>query len=126
MKTRYLLITAAVLMIFSLVGCSRRDESAPSSSPSHMVSPTPGTSFSLPPENDAMEGGGAGGTNDPDSGLGGEPAPTQSAGPDGNDIMDDIEDGVNDMIDGAGEAVDDAIDGVNNTLRDRTARDRMH
>lgn len=68
MKKSIAIWIAAVALVCGLAGCSRNTKP----SPSVTISPTP--SATVP--NDAGNGGGAGGTNDPDGGLlDGETAP---------------------------------------------------
>ena len=118
---RFCSVLAVVLVLmFCLVGCSRKNQteteppivsSKPNPTPSHSVSPTPSHSVAPSPSlmpgdrlpgNDANEGGGAGGTNEHG---------------DEDGILDDIGDVAGDLIDGAGDALNDVGDAVRNGKR---------
>lgn len=104
MKKRHFALAVAFVFALALTGCSaNRDEehSAP-------VEPTytqPGASHTVPSGgSDAMEGGGAGGTNDRDNnGL-----------PDGGTVND----GAGNAVDDIGDAAGDLTRGAGNVIRD--------
>ena len=62
--------------------------------------------------NDAMEGGGAGGTNHTDNDGQPDASPDHSDRVSGDGPLDDIGDAAGDLIEGAGDAVEDAGDAV--------------
>ena len=123
---------AAVLLLALLTGCGK------SSDKNTGVSPAP-TQTVTPDKNDAMDGGGAGGTNDPDALF---PEQNDDTGilPDRNDqnnstnhnngtdpdrtdpdnahddILDDAGDAVGDMATRAGDAIRDAARDAKNAL----------
>ena len=106
MKGKWTLMLVAALMAVSLAGCSSKDtEESPSVIPASQT----------PAGNDAFEGGGAGGTNDPDND--GSPEPDHSQDVDGNDPMNDVEEGVEDIGDAAGDIARGAGDAVGDVAR---------
>ena len=108
MKLRHLtVLPAAVLTALLLAGCGG-DQTGGSNSPH--VDPSASLHVSDQPQpsvsNDAMEGGGAGGTND-----------TNNDGhPDAS--PDDLGDAAGDLIEGAGDAAKDAGDAVGRAAED--------
>ena len=131
MKAKYIALAMAVLLSFSFVGCSGRNESsnsslAPTSSP---AATKPGNQNGQNNHNDALEGGGAGGTNDSGNNGQSNASPDPSARVSGNGVMNDIGNAAGDLMEGAGNAIQDAGDAVGNAMNDaagnpRTARQR--
>lgn len=122
MKTRRFALAMALVFALALTGCSANR--AENSSPVEPTHTTPGAAHSdSNGGSDAMEGGGAGGTNDQNN----DGHPDGTAGVDsqgGNSALDDIGDaagdmarGAGDMIRGAGDAIGDAANGVGRAMR---------
>lgn len=132
MKMKYFALSAALVMVLALTGCSanRADHSTAPDTPSNSVqnsdrvdnddrnsasvnndynSPGAGTG------NDAMQGGGAGGTNDLDN----DGFPDGSAGITGNDSVnnDTAGSGAGQVADDIGRAAGDLARGVGNVAR---------
>lgn len=139
MKLKYFVLFAALMMALALAGCSadRVDNSASPTASANAVRPDSAarnsagigrsdeiwSSPGIDAGNDAMQGGGAGGTNDlnndgrPDSG-------TWDIGPDGNRVSDDIgraaDDlarGTDNIIQNAGDAIGDAASDAGRAMR---------
>ena len=112
MKLKYLtVLSAAVLTAALLAGCggdqdAERHSQDLSPSGTLRVSDEPEASVT----NDAMEGGGAGGTNDTDNDGQPDASPDHSDRVSGDGPLDDIGDAAGDLIEGAGDAVEDAGD----------------
>ena len=131
MKAKYIALAMAVLLSFSFVGCSGRNESsnsslAPTSSP---AATTPGNQNDQSNHNDALEGGGAGGTNDSGNSGQSNANPDPSARVSGNGVINDIGNAAGDLVEGAGNAIRDAGNAVDNAVNDvvgnsRTAKQR--
>ena len=142
MKRRFAVLTVVVAFVLCLTGCSARNESGgtDSTAPKPTPSTIPGDNL---PQNDANEGGGAGGTNDSGNGMNGDNNSMHSnnpgAGSNGQNgsgngtnhddgVLDNAGDAVGDLIEGVGNGVGDAIDDVGNAVRnsgraiDRTTR----
>lgn len=118
MKTRRFALAMALMFALTLAGCSaNREENSSPVEPTHT---TPGAAHSDSNNgNDAMDGGGAGGTNDQNN----DGLPDSSAGMGGDDALDDIGDaagdlarGAGDMIRGAGDAIGDAANDVGRAM----------
>ena len=112
MRGRYLAVLAAALLTAgALSGCGGDGEM---DAASHSVYPSASAMISDHPEpsvsNDAMEGGGAGGTNDTDND--GKPDASPDAGHQetGDGPLDDLGDAAGDLLEGAGDAVEDVGD----------------
>lgn len=137
MKKRRFALAMAFVLALALTGCSaNRENNSDPVAPSNDVSEShnggqnsanmgdaagnsPGISDSAG-GNDAMQGGGAGGTNDVDNdGLpeGGD-SQSRSRSNSGGNVMDDIGDAAGDLARGAGNAVRDAGDAIGNAAND--------
>ena len=122
MKRRHLtVLPAAVLTALLLAGCGgdQAGESSslrvdPSASASLHVSDQPQSSVT----NDAMEGGGAGGTNATNNDGHPEASRDHSAQSSGDTPLDDLGDAAGDLIEGAGDAAKDAGDAVGRAAED--------
>ena len=129
MKMKYFALAMAVVLTMALTGCSAgRDENSAPMEPSSGVSSDPDSrnsagvntaspSASSSVDNDALNGGGAGGTNDLDDD--GMPDNSPSTGTDqsrsrsrGGDVLDDIGDAAGDVLQGAGNVARDAGDAI--------------
>ncbi|HIT32112.1 MAG TPA: hypothetical protein IAC25_04715 [Candidatus Enterenecus stercoripullorum] len=109
----FTVLAAAILAAALLTGCS-----ADQNGEAHTqdVRPSGTLRVSDDPEpsvsNDAMEGGGAGGTNDTDNDGQPDASPDHSGRVSGDGPLEDIGDAAGDLIEGAGDAVKDAGDAV--------------
>lgn len=121
MKTRRFALAMALMFALTLTGCSaNREEHSSPVEPDHT---TPGAVHSDSNDgNDAMEGGGAGGTNDQNN-DGHPDNSAETGGQDGDNALDDIGDaagdlarGAGDMIRGAGDAIGDAANDVGRAM----------
>ena len=114
---------AAILLAACLAGCGGEEQGRASSDPS--VRPSAALPASHSPEvnvpNDAMDGGGAGGTNDTDNDGRPDASPDPSERVSGDGPLQDIGNAAGDLIQGAGEAVEDAGDAVGKAA-DRAGR----
>ena len=142
MKQRLAALAAAAALVICLTGCSVGNESEDinSAAPSPTTSVIPSDNL---PQNDANEGGGAGGTNDSGNGMNGDNnsmhSNTPGTGSNGQNgsgngtnhddgVLDNAGDAVGDLIEGVGNGVDNALDGVGDAVRnggraiDRTTR----
>lgn len=103
MRRRIALLAAAAVLTACIAGCSARSDEKPNGTNSVKPDTTPGTV--LPEGNDAAQGGGAGGTNDPDNGI----FEDNSVLPGGDALPDDtlngVENGTNDILDSTKRAV---------------------
>ena len=136
MKQRFILLAAVMVLGICLVGCSSRNEPVntdePNSNNTHSVTPdtTPSVipSDNLP-NNDAAEGGGAGGTNDSGNGMFDDNNNGNHNGNNGNQTdngtnrddgaLDDIGDAAGDVMDGIGDAVQEGGDAVGGAISPR-------
>jgi hypothetical protein len=111
MKMKYVATIMAVIMLFALMGCSRK-ANQPGNSAEPTGSPQVSDSGNSADRNDAFDGGGAGGTEGSgnDASQGGSPDATPHVSDNG--VLGDIGDGVGDLIDGAGNAIQDAGDAI--------------
>ena len=114
MKLNYLtVLSAAVLAAAMLTGCGEEQDAERHSQD---LSPSGTLRVSEEPEasaaNDAMEGGGAGGTNDTNNDGQPDSSPDHSDRVSGDGPLDDMGDAAGDLIEGAGDAVEDAGDAV--------------
>lgn len=126
MKSRYVLLAAALVLSLSLAGCSAKNNPQNSTEPNtngnHSVMPDT-THSDVLPGNDANEGGGAGGTVEGENGMhnDGNDNHNNINNTDNNNTDDgtlnDIGDAAGDMIEGAGDAVGDVMDGAGNAAR---------
>lgn len=103
MKRKVALLAAAAVLTVCIAGCSAKNDERPNGTNSVKPDTTPGTV--LPDGNDAAQGGGAGGTNDPDDGIFGD----SSVLPDGDALPDDalngVENRMNDILGGTKHTV---------------------
>lgn len=131
MKQKYYVFAIACVMALSLTGCfaSRDDEN--SSAPVEPTHSMPSDYSSYPPSagmddvrnsagvgtgNDAMQGGGAGGTNDQDNN--GLPDDVDIQNYTGGGVGDDIGDAAGDLTRGAGNVIRDAGDAIGDAAND--------
>ena len=132
MKTKYFALAMAFVLAMALAGCSAgREENSAPMTPSSGVSGNPDSrnssevntaspSASSSVGNDALSGGGAGGTNDLDN----DGVPDGEAGTGvqgrswGGDALDDVGDAAGDMIRGAGDIARDAGNAIGNAAND--------
>ena len=124
MKRRFALMAVVVVLAVCLAGCSSRNE--PGTGEVNSVNPdtTPST---IPndnlPENDANEGGGAGGTTDSNNGMDNSNDSMHTEGPGSGSTADsgqnntgtNRDDGI---LDHAGDAAGDLMNGVGDALND--------
>lgn len=134
MKTKYFALAVAFILAVALTGCSAgREESSAPMTPSSGVSGNPDSrnsagvntaspSVSSGVGNDALNGGGAGGTNDlnndgvPDDNAG---SSAQSRGRSwGGDALNDVGDAAGDVLRGAGNIARDAGNAIGNAAND--------
>ena len=116
MKKRRFALALAFVLALALTGCSanREKHSDPVEATDHMTDPDNSAGMG---GNDAMQGGGAGGTNDLDNdGLpdGGD----RDGVNDGDKVVDDIGDAAGDLARGAGDVVRDAGDAIGDAAND--------
>ena len=108
MKIRCAAAILAVVMVFTLIGCSRNRGNAENS-----AAPTGAPSATAPGnQNDSFEGGGAGGTEDSQNSSRPDNSPEVSPNGDGDGLLNDIGDAAGDLMDGAGDALQDAGDAI--------------
>ena len=144
MKLKYYALSTALVMTLALTGCSanRVNDSAAPDAPSNSVTPGNGVQNSAGVDNDirnsagidygndAMQGGGAGGTNDlnndghPDgsagvtgNGSGSTGAGTSRAANDVGRAAGDLARGAGDVVRDAGNAIGNAANDVGNAMR---------
>ncbi len=114
MKANYFTVLAAVVLAAVLLTGCGADQNAEAHTQD--VGPSGTLRVSDDPEpsvsNDAMEGGGAGGTNDTDNDGQPDASPDHSDRVSGDGPLEDIGDAAGDLIEGAGDAVKDAGDAV--------------
>ncbi len=108
MKARYFAIAAALMLSVALMGCSADRKDPMHSQDLRPSASVPGTTA----PNDAMSGGGAGGTNDQNNDGRPDATPDASDRVSGDGIIDDIGDAAGDLIEGAGDGLEDAGDAV--------------
>lgn len=116
------ILAAAVLTLMALIGCTAGSEGETHTqdvrpSATQRVSDAPHPSAT----NDAMEGGGAGGTNDTDNDGNPDAQPDHTARMSGDGPLDDLGDAAGDLMQGAGDAVENAGDAVGRAA-DRAGR----
>lgn len=130
MKTKYFALAVALILAVALTGCSAgREENSAPMTPSSGVSGNPdsrnsaGVNTASPSAssnvgNDALNGGGAGGTNDLDN----DGTPDGSAGVQGRSrggsALDDVGDAAGDVLRGAGDIARDAGNAIGNAAND--------
>lgn len=124
MKQKYFALVMAFAMAAALTGCSagRNDNNAGHVSPTNSLTPdyddrasagVGGAQNSAGLNNDAAQGGGAGGTNYDQNNVDG----TGINPSDGDDLIDDIGDAAGDLTRGVGNAARNAGNAVGNAAR---------
>ena len=119
MKKRSFALAMAFVLTLALTGCSAGREGN-TMQPSHNVSGDHSDArssdgvFGIDDGNDALQGGGAGGTNDRNN----DGLPDGSIGSDVGQAADDIGRAAGDLARGAGDAVRDAGDAIGNAADD--------
>ena len=114
MKKRSFALAAAFMLALALTGCSASREV----NPSHGVTGDHSDGYGADNGNDALQGGGAGGTNDRNND--GLPDASSGVGRVADDIgraADDVARGAGDAVRDAGDAIGDAVDGVGRAMR---------
>ena len=121
MKTKHLAILSAVVLAAVLTACgpAAEDEPGQDGKPGASAQMSRAPESSMP--NDAMEGGGAGGTNDTDNDGKPDASPDHSERVSGDGPLEDLGDAAGDLIQGAGDAAEDAGDAVGKAA-DRAGR----
>ncbi len=120
MKLKYFALSMAFMMAIAMTGCSagREDNSTAPVQPTSSASSDSGAQTSRYPQassgmdNDAAEGGGAGGTNSPNS----DGLPDSSSGI--SSAVDDIGDAAGDLARGAGNVARDAGSAIGSAAND--------
>ena len=120
MKKRSFALVSTFALALALTGCSASRESN-TAQPSHSVAGSDSGVYETDGGNDALQGGGAGGTNDRNN----DGLPDGSAGFDdqsGNDsgvgqAADDIGRAAGDLAHDAGDAIGDAVDDIDRDRR---------
>lgn len=121
MKKRRFALAMAFVLALALTGCSanRDGDVNPAESANNGIGSTSSPDAGGANGNDAMMGGGAGGTNDLDNdGLPEDSGDSQSRSNNGGNVMDDIGDAAGDLARGAGNAVRDAGDAIGDAAND--------
>ena len=113
MKVKYIAIAMAVVLGISLMGCSRKNVEA-KNSPSPTQRPTATVPGNQEQNNDALDGGGAGGTNDTNKDNHSTATPETSPQVSGDGVLDNIGDAAGDLVEGAGDAIQDAGNAIGN------------
>ena len=113
MKVKYIAIAMAVVLGVSLMGCSRKNADA-KHSPAPTQRPTATVPGNQEQNNDALDGGGADGTNNSDNGNHSTITPDATPNVSGDGVLDNIGDAAGDLVEGAGDAIQDAGDAIGN------------
>ena len=130
MRKSWKLLSFVLILALTLPGCRSRDKDTANN---NGTTPPSQSIDSTPNGNDAMNGGGAGGVNDPNGSGNANTTPvnpnaTMSPDPQatGGGLMDDVGNAVGDagnavgdVVDGVGDAVGNAADGMERGLRNR-------